>query len=168
MGRRREFERESVVIEIDIPGRGRLAIENAVFDVNGTLAEDGALSADVIGRLADLASRVNVYLLTADTYGTIKPQVAGLPVELTVVKPPGEREQKADFVFRLGLDRTAVFGNGANDLGMFEGAALSVAVVYREGCLSRLMTAADVVVPDPIAAIDLLLKPKRLVATLRY
>ncbi len=156
------------MIEVDIPGKGKLAIENAVFDVNGTLAEDGSISGEVLERLSRLAGQVNVYLLTADTYGTIKPQVEKLPVELAVVRPPGEREQKADFVFRLGLDRTAVFGNGANDLGMFEGAALSVAVIHREGCLSELLAAADLVVPDPIAAIDLLLKPKRLVATLRY
>ncbi|MCL5292449.1 MAG: ATPase P [Actinobacteria bacterium] len=156
------------MIEIDIPGRGRLLIENAVFDVNGTLAEDGVINEAVLSRLKELAALVNVYLLTADTYGTIRSQLEALPVEPVIVNPPGEREQKADFVFRLGLDRVAVFGNGANDFAMFEGAALGVAVLGPEGCFTGLLTAAHIVVPSPVSALELLLKPKRLIAALRY
>jgi hypothetical protein len=36
-----------------------------------------------------------------------------------------------------------------------------------EGVATSALQAADVLAPDPLAAIDLLLKPKRLVATLR-
>jgi len=42
------------VIEIDIPGKGLLRLEHAVFDVNGTLALDGELLPGVAERLAAL------------------------------------------------------------------------------------------------------------------
>ncbi|MCL4499841.1 MAG: ATPase P [Chloroflexi bacterium] len=156
------------MIELDVPGRGRLSIENAVFDVNGTLAEDGAISENVLGLLIDLAAKVPVHLLTADTYGTIRSQVDGSPLGLTIVVPPGEAEQKAGFVRSLGAGSTAVFGNGANDIMMFEGAALSVMVFSKEGCHGPLAVKADVLVPSSESAVELLLNPKRLIATLRF
>lgn len=58
-------------------------------------------------------------------------------------------------------------GNGANDARMLERAALGIAVLGPEGLALSCLQAADVVVPDILAALDLLLFPRRLVATLR-
>jgi soluble P-type ATPase len=44
---------------------------------------------------------------------------------------------------------------------------LGIAVLTTEGVAIRALQAADVLVHNPIDAIDLLLKPKRLIATLR-
>ncbi|MHB0977035.1 MAG: HAD family hydrolase [Candidatus Aquicultorales bacterium] len=156
------------MIEIIVPGRDRLAISFAVFDVNGTVAEDGVISPETASLLRSLAAEVEVHLLTADTYGTIAPQVETLPVTLHIIRPPGEREQKADIVYKFGASKTAVFGNGANDLGMFKEAALSVAVLSKEGCFAKLLGQADLLVPNPRAAVELLLNPTRIKATLRF
>ncbi len=56
----------------EIPGRGDIEIENIVFDYNGTIAVDGKILAGVKGLLLELRKYVNIYILTADTYGTVK------------------------------------------------------------------------------------------------
>jgi soluble P-type ATPase len=58
-------------------------------------------------------------------------------------------------------------GNGRNDRLMLQTAALGVAVCQAEGAAVQTMLAADVIVPDTQAALDLLIYPLRLVATLR-
>nr|MBN1229125.1 ATPase P [Anaerolineae bacterium] len=60
-----------------------------------------------------------------------------------------------------------VIGNGGNDAGMLRVAAISIAVLDREGLNTESLQAADIVVTSALDALDLLLKPKRLVATLR-
>lgn len=57
--------------------------------------------------------------------------------------------------------------NGRNDHRMLEAAALGVAVLQGEGASVEALMAADVVVPDILAALNLLLLPQRLIATLR-
>ena len=37
------------MIDIDIPGFGKLELHHAVFDYNGTLAEDGMIGDDIMG-----------------------------------------------------------------------------------------------------------------------
>ena len=58
-------------------------------------------------------------------------------------------------------------GNGFNDRAMFACSALSIAVLDAEGCWGGLVSCADVLVRRSEDALDLLLKPERLRATLR-
>ena len=59
------------------------------------------------------------------------------------------------------------FGNGTNDSGMLAKAAIGVAVLAAEGVAIQALQAADVLALGPADALDLVLKPQRLVATLR-
>jgi soluble P-type ATPase len=59
------------------------------------------------------------------------------------------------------------FGNGANDVGMLRLTTIGIAIITSEGVAPRALQAADVLVQSPIDALDLLLYPKRLIATLR-
>jgi soluble P-type ATPase len=67
----------------------------------------------------------------------------------------------------LGAAQVAAVGNGANDEGMLRAAAVGIAVIQQEGTAVATLCAADVVVPDIRAALDLLIEPQRLIATLR-
>ena len=58
-------------------------------------------------------------------------------------------------------------GNGRNDRLMLDEAALGVVVVQREGAAVETLLAADVVCQSIVDALDLLLNPLRLKATLR-
>ena len=155
------------MITIDIPGFGALALEHLVLDFNGTLAVDGELLPGVAERLAALGSRLSIHVLTADTHGTAARALARLPCTLAVVPPSGQAQAKRRFVESLGTERVAAIGNGRNDRLMVEAARVGIAVLQREGAAAGTLAAADVVVPAIEDALDLLVHPLRLVATLR-
>ena len=156
-----------MMIEINIPGHGVFALEHLVTDVNGTLAVDGKLIEGVAKRLSVLRDRLTVHLLTADTHGRqslIDQQLGLTAVRLT---PGNEAAQKADYVRNLGYDKVVAVGQGANDAGMLEMARLGICVMSQEGAAKESLLAADLVVPNIIAAFELLEKPLRIVASLR-
>jgi soluble P-type ATPase len=158
-------EGKATMIQIEIPGRERLDIEHVVFDVNGTLAGGGILIPGVGDRLAALQQQVEVHLLTADTHGRQAAIDAELGLTATIIQH-GTAEKGA-YILGLGADNVAVVGNGANDLAMFNAAALRIAVLGPEGMATALLNASDVLVRDINDGLDLLLNPQRLVATLR-
>jgi soluble P-type ATPase len=70
-------------------------------------------------------------------------------------------------VEQLGTEQVVAIGNGANDAQMLSAAALGIAILGREGLASEALQAADLVVGGIEDALDLLLHPPRLIATLR-
>lgn len=154
-------------IELDIPGRGPVRLEHVVLDVNGTLALDGLLIPGVRGALASLGGRLQVHLLTADTYGRQAGIDQALRLEAVRLLPGREAEQKAAFVRRLGAEHVVAIGQGANDARMLREAALGIAVLSVEGLACETLAGADVLVPDITSALGLLENPMRVVATLR-
>ena len=156
------------MIELPIPGRGIIQLEYAVFDVNGTLATDGVLIYEVAEQIAVLRGKLEVRLLTADTHGRQSEIDEQLRFTADRLQPGGhEREQKADYVYTLGAHQVVAIGNGANDVDMLRAAAIGIAVIGHEGLSGEALVAADIIVNDIHDAIDLLLNPKRLIATLR-
>ncbi len=152
-------------ITVTIPGRrSPLAITQVVLDFNGTLAVDGKLIPGVAARIRRLAKTFEVVVMTADTFGSARTAMAGIPVRLEIVQSGAEKRR---FVESVGARRTAAIGNGVNDAPMVRAAGLGIAVIGEEGCAGVLIRAADIVVRDILSALDLLLEPKRLVATLR-
>jgi len=155
------------MIKLDIPGRGAFQIEHLFLDVNGTLAVDGNLIEGVAERLKTLSEQVEVIVLTADTHGRQAAIDALLGMSATRITPGSESEQKAAAVEKRGAKASIAIGNGGNDAGMLAAAAISIAVLGPEGLNSAALRAADIVVTSPLDALDLLLNPRRLVATLR-
>ncbi len=152
------------MIRIDIPQRGIIELHHAVFDVNGTLAVDGILIPGVVERLQALAEHLSLHALTAGTHGNVAELegVFGFPLQII-----SRGEEKMHFVEQLGPAHVIAFGNGRNDVGMLSLAAIGVAILAGEGVAIEALQAADVLAPGPVEAIDLVLKPKRLIATLR-
>jgi P-type E1-E2 ATPase len=138
-----------------------------VLDVNGTIAVEGQLVEGVAGRVAELRRSIEVHMLTADTRGRQKAIDTELGMRATRITPQDEAAQKAAFVRELGGETVCAVGNGANDALMLREAKLAIAVLGAEGLAVETLNAADVVVPHVNAALDLLLNPLRLVATLR-
>jgi soluble P-type ATPase len=152
------------MIRIDIPLRGIVELQHAVFDVNGTLAVDGKPIPGVTDRLKALGEHLSLHVLTAGTHGNIAEleRVLGFPLHMIRIG-----EEKVHYVEQLGPASVIAFGNGMNDVGMLRLAAIGVAVLAGEGVSIGALQAADVLVLGPVDAIDLVLNPKRLVATLR-
>lgn len=155
------------MLSVDIPGHARLELDHLVCDYNGTLARDGQSLEGVEDRLAALAQRLSVHVVTADTFGAARAALAGMDLRLTIL-PPGDQDQaKAEYVRTLDAARTVAIGNGRNDRDMLATAALGIAVLGPEGAAGATLAVADVIVPDACAALDLLANPRRLIATLR-
>ncbi len=139
-----------------------LRLSHLVLDFNGTLARDGELLPGLRKRLVRLSRRLEVHVLTADTFGSARAALRGLPLRVHTVETGAE---KGLFVnARRGV---VAVGNGRNDVPMMRSATLAIAVLGPEGLSSELLRAADVVVGSVTDALDLLLEPRRLTATLR-
>ena len=154
------------MLTISIPGRGDLVLRHLLLDFNGTIAEDGRLAEGVAQQLEALSASLAIYVVTADTHGTAAAACAGLPVEVLTYPTTDVGAIKRQVAERLG-DGVACMGNGYNDLQMAEACALSVCILGREGCCGALLGKSDVVVTSITDGLDLLLKPDRLLATLR-
>ena len=155
------------MIDITIPGRDSLHLKYLVLDMNGTLALDGQLLPGVRERLELLSAQLEIWLISADTYGTLSTIAPTLKVTLRRMEPQAGTAQKGALVDELGATQVAAIGNGANDADMLRRAALGMAVLGPEGLAAACLNAADLLAPNIEAALDLLLHSRRLVATLR-
>ena len=154
-------------MRIEIPGWGNIDIENIVIDLNGTIATDGKIASEVRKKITSLSELEKVYILTADTQGTANKEILGMNVELIKVPEENSKKGKFEFLSTLNLETTVVIGNGSNDQLTLKEAALGIAVLGDEGVSVSAMKSADIVVENIHNALDLLLEPKRLIATLR-
>lgn len=155
------------MIELNIPGRGPVQLEHLVSDVNGTLATDGQLNEGLARSLRALQDRLEIHLLTADTHGRQDIIDRQLGLRARRIQPGDEARQKANYVRSLGAGRVVAIGQGANDAGMLEAAALGICILSAEGLAVEALQAADICMPDIFSALELLEKPLRIVATLR-
>lgn len=156
------------MLEIDIPGFGMVRLEHLVTDFSGTLSFDGKLLPGVREQLNDLAQLLTVHIITADTFGTVQREIAGIQGELKLLSLNDQDIQKEDFVKKLNADQVVAVGNGNNDRKMLHAARLGIAVIEGEGASAQSVVAADIVVKNITDALTLLLQPTRCKATLRF
>ena len=155
------------MIELNVPGRGTLKLNYLVCDVNGTLALDGRLLEGVARGFKTLRDRLEIHLISADTFGTLAQINHQLEVHAHIIPPGDEISQKAEFVRQLGAEQVVAIGQGANDRDMLKAASVGICILSREGAAAETLLAADIIVPDILSAIELLEKPLRMIATLR-
>jgi soluble P-type ATPase len=155
------------MIKIDIPGWGDMEIENIVLDMNGTIATDGKILPEVKEQINVLSKKVKVYVLTADIYGTAIGEMSDINVELVRITETGSQKGKVEFVRTLELEKTVAVGNGNSDQLIMKEACLGIAVLGEEGIAISTLTNSDLMVKSICDALDLFLKPERLIATLR-
>jgi P-type E1-E2 ATPase len=155
------------LIEVAIPGRGDYQFEHLVLDLNGTITLDGKIIEGVSDRLGLLRSMIDVLVVTADTRGKAQELGQSLRVKIHKVEPGDEQAQKLKLVQEQGKDTTVSIGNGSNDALMLKESILGICILGPEGTSSEVIANSDLVTADINAALDLLLKPERLIATWR-
>lgn len=155
------------MLEIIIPGREKMMIENIVFDFNGTLAVDGKVSETIKEMIIDINKFLNVFILTADIYGTVNKQCESLGVSIKTFPQENTGIEKKKIVQKLGKLKTITIGNGFNDILMMEDSILSIGVIGKEGACSKLLTSSDIIVSDIIDVFHLINNKDRIRATLR-
>jgi soluble P-type ATPase len=158
----------SAGLHVDVPGGPSFDLQHLVLDVNGTLSTDGELIVGVAERIAQLLPLLGCHLVTADTHGTAQGIAAELGCGFTRLGDDRPQDvAKRAFVERLGADTVAAVGNGMNDTLMLTSAALGICVIGAEGASGRAVQAADLVCGSIGDALDVLLRPTRIVAGLR-
>jgi len=155
------------LLEVNIPGYRTLVLSFLVLDYNGTIACDGHLIPGVRDRLEALSKSVAIHILTADTFGSVEKEMTGIPCAVVVIGKENQTQAKAGYVRQLEAQKTVSVGNGRNDALMLKEAGLGIAVIQEEGGAVETLLAADVVTHSILDALDLLLQPLRLTATLR-
>lgn len=154
------------MLNINIPGRGELILSHLVLDYNGTIAEDGLIIPGIAERLEQLCKDLEICVITADTHGTAARRCEGLPLKVLTFPTTEVGAIKASQVRSLE-GGVVTIGNGFNDIPMSDAADLSICVMGPEGCCGKLAAHCDILVTSIYAALDLLLKPDRIRATLR-
>jgi P-type E1-E2 ATPase len=155
------------MISVSIPGWGDLDIEYLVVDFNGTCAFDGKLKEGVKELLDKISRYIKVFVITADTYGTIDAEGNTIGFSIIKVGKEASGKEKARIIRELGPEKVVAIGNGNNDTMMLREAALGIGVMGDEGCSSSLIKEADLMVRDISDALGIILHPERLEATLR-
>ncbi|WP_353097239.1 ATPase P [Tissierella praeacuta] len=151
----------------EIPGRDNIEVQNIVFDYNGTIAVNGKLINGAMELINKLSEYVNIYILTADTYGTVEKECIGINGKVLTFPKENAGQSKKEIVKDLGGDRTICLGNGFNDIPMFEESVLSLAIIEEEGTSGKLLAKADIATRSIIEALTILLNRNMIKATLR-
>lgn len=153
-------------IDVDI-GSGRIELRRLVLDLNGTIACDGILLPGIEERIDALRGRLAIQLVSGDSFGTAATVGRRLGVPVVSLDADAQGVQKRDVIKRIGRESVVVIGNGCNDALALEIAALGICVIGPEGAAAAALRAADIVVGSAASALDLLVNPIRLRATLR-
>lgn len=155
------------MLKIDIPGRGLLSFEVLVLDYNGTIALDGEMPESVKQDIIRLSEFLEIHIITSDTFGTVIERCHDLPVLVKVLHSHDHTKEKTAYLEQFHGRQVVAVGNGANDHLMLQKAQMGIVVCGPEGCATKTLLNSDIVVNRIEDAFALLLKPKRLVATLR-
>ena len=156
------------MIEIYIPGFGQVKLKYLVTDFTGTLSVNGKLCYGIDKKINYLATLLKIFVLTADTFGTVKKELSGINCDLVILEGKRIDLQKKKFVENLGAEYVISFGNGKNDRFMLKISKIGVAVMIDEGCSLDAIKNADILVKNIHDAFDLLINRDRLKATLRF
>lgn len=155
------------MLDIPIPGRKTLHLCHAVLDYNGTIAVDGAIPQEMKALLKKVNEVLPITVVTADTHGTAQRECESIGISWRTFPRENAALFKEQIVQELGAAQTVCFGNGFNDIKMFEICALGVAVLDTEGMCAALLPHADILCRSMEEALSLLLYPKRIQADLR-
>lgn len=156
------------MLRIDIPGFGLLEIEHLVSDYTGTLSVDGLLLPGIREKLNKLSESMEIHVLTSDTFGKARAELKGINCEIHILDGENIDILKEEYIKKLGAEKVVAMGNGNNDRRMLKKARLGIAVIEGDGCAADALLAADIHVRNAHDALDILLNPKRFIATLRF
>ena len=144
-----------------------LSIEYLLLDYTGTISEHGRVLEGVQEKIEHLREKFKkIVVLTADTFKSVTKQLEDFEVEVVIFNEKTGKA-KLEYMKKLGCDKCAAVGNGNNDIEMLQKAALSIAVINKDGCNANLIRNADLVFRSTYDALDALIDERILISLLR-
>lgn len=148
-----------------MPGVGELELNTIIFDLNGTLAVHGKVPQEAfeqIQKLKDIG--FTCVLFSGDQRGNAQKLAQELGIEFISTRDTDAKRQAAQ---KYPKEHTVAIGNGRIDIGVFENAKVRIGTLQAEGIHTAILPYIDILVPSIIDALDLLLDPDSLAATMR-
>lgn len=148
---------------INIPNYKNLNIKYLILDYNGTIASAG-LPLDIENPLLEISKHLKIVVLSGNTFSGIKEHLKDFKLEVVVTK---DAEAKRKYLEALNPDLCIAVGNGNIDSDMLASAGIGIAVIGDEGCATAAILKADLVVKSIHHAFEMILEPRKLIATLK-
>ncbi len=149
----------------NIPGQEMFELRTLILDLNGTLTIGGQLVKGVKKRLSRLqALGFDILFFTGNTRNDADKFASNLNIRWVLADTA---EAKAAEARKLGPNTCAAIGNGLIDCQLMKTVKLRIVTLQAEGIHLQTMLNSDIIVPSINDALDLLIDPARLVATLR-
>jgi soluble P-type ATPase len=146
-------------------GIGELELHTIILDLNGTLSVGGEIVKGVIERLHKLKELgYKILFFTGNTRGNADELARQLSIDWVLAE---DGEAKKEQALKLKPETCVSIGNGLIDLEMMKVVKLRIVTLQAEGVHVKTLLNSDVIVPNINDALDLLLDPSRLIATLR-
>lgn len=149
----------------NLPETGELELKTLILDLNGTLTVKGLVPDGVKERLATLKGiGYRILFFTGNTRNNADKIASELDIEWVLAENGAAKRDQA-----LKLDPTTCvsIGNGLIDLELMKVVKLGIVTLQAEGAHILTLFASDIVVPSILDALDMLIDPPTLVATLR-
>jgi P-type E1-E2 ATPase len=154
-------------LELAASGSRALRLSHLVIEMNAALDIERQLLPGVPPRITQLAPRLACHLITADSSETASSIASTLGCTLTRVSVDEQASEKAGYVRGLGAAHVVAVGNSASDALMLATAELGICVVGGEGAATTSIVSSDLCCTTIEGALDLLIHPHLLAATLR-
>lgn len=149
----------------NIPGQGELELRTVILDLNGTISVAGSVPAGVEERIGQLKTLgLKFVLFTGNTRNDADQLSKDLGIKWKLAK---SGEDKRNLVLGLEPEHCVSIGNGLIDLELMKAVKLRIVTLQAEGVHVQTLLNSDIVVPNINDALDLLIDPQRLIATLR-
>jgi P-type E1-E2 ATPase len=156
------------MLKLSIPGyNDDVTLHHLVLDFNGTLALDGKLIKGLKKPLKKISKIMQVHVFTGDTHGTAREELKDIPCKITLLPKTKQAGEKQKHIKKLKPHTVISIGNGRNDRFMLKLSAIGIVLIQKEGGAAEAILSADVVCTDILTALELILNPLRLTATLR-
>lgn len=148
-----------------IPGVGDIELKTLILDLNGTLTVKGKISEGVKERLARLKELgYRILFFTGNTRNNAGEISSELGIEWILAE---DRIAKRNEALKLDPNICVSIGNGLIDLELMKVVKLRIVTLQAEGVHVQTLLNSDIVIPSILDALDLLIDPATLVATLR-
>lgn len=142
-------------------------MQHLLLDFNGTLAVDGKLINVVKEYLNQVSEKLQVHIITGNSFGTAEAELEGIAYTVKLLPKENQRLEKGKYIAALGYDSVISIVNGSNDKEMLQYSAVGIILIQEEGVSAETLLVSNMVCTNIYDALDLIINPKRMSATLR-
>lgn len=152
-------------MKYEVPNVGSLELKTIILDLNGTLTVRGKIVEGVQERLIKLNELgYKIVFFTGNTRGNAQEIAESLKIKWILAESGVQKKEEA---LKLDPNTCVAIGNGLIDLELMKVVKLRIVTLQPEGVHTQTMINSDVITSSIVDALDLLINPEILIATLR-